>query len=158
MTALWSKDMAAPPEKVWDALTRPGELQPFYFNSLFEAELRPEGEIRYLSPDGKRLLIAGKVIEIVAGRKLVHAFRFADISEPPQSVTFEVEAIAAGTRVTIRHVGLEAAPKHAARVRRGWDRILANLKQWVETQSIPLAARMQNVMMHLVLKVVAPRR
>jgi uncharacterized protein YndB with AHSA1/START domain len=152
MKSLWSMDIDAPRERVWHALTQPGIIQPFYFNSRFDADLRPDGEMKYRTADGKRVLIEAKVLEIETGAKLVHEFRFTDISEPAQVVTFELEDIESGTRVRIRHSGLEAAPKHASRVSHGWNHILKNLKHWVEKGSLPLSARLQHGMMHLMLK------
>jgi len=157
MKTFWTTDIKAGPEAVWRALTSAGIVQPFYFNSLFEAELRPGGEISYSTVDGKRLIIAGKVLEIELGRKLVHEFRFVDLAEPAQVVTFELAEIATGTRVTIRHQGLEEAPKHASRVSHGWDQILSNLKSWLESGSLPLRARMQNSLMHLFLRAMPER-
>lgn len=152
MKTLWSMDIEAPRAKVWRALTDPGAIQPFYFNSLLEAQLRPGGEMNYRTPDGERLIIAGKVLEIEDGSKLVHQFRFTDLAEPPQTVTFELEDKGKGTKVTIRHQGLDEAPKHSSRVTRGWDSILKNLKIWMETGSLPLSSRMQNNVMHFFLK------
>jgi hypothetical protein len=56
--------------------------------------------------------------------------------------------------VTIRHQGLEAAPKHSSRVGRGWDSILKNLKTWRETGSLSVTSRVQNKVMHFFLKLV----
>jgi uncharacterized protein YndB with AHSA1/START domain len=152
MKKLWSIDINAPREEVWKALTTPGIIQPFYFNSLLDAEIRPGGPMNYRTPDGKRVLITGRVLEVEANSKLVHEFRFADLPEPSQTVAFELNDIAEGTRVTIRHDGLAAAPKHSSRVSNGWNRILKNLKQWMETGSLPLSARIQHGAMHLFLK------
>lgn len=152
MKTLWSIEVDSPRESVWHALTNSGAVQPFYFNSLFEADIRPGGELKYRTPDGQRVLIVGKVLEVDPARRLVHEFRFTDLAEPPQTVAFELEDVAAGTRVTVRHDGLAAAPKHSSRVSHGWDHILNNLKRWMETGSLPLGARMQNAVMHLVLR------
>jgi uncharacterized protein YndB with AHSA1/START domain len=109
MSMIWSEHIAAPPERVWSALTQSG-VQPFYFNSLFEADLAPGGALRYSTPDRKRIFIEGRVLEIVPGSRLVHEFRFLDLAEPPQKVVFEIEEAQHGTRVTIRHDGLDRGP------------------------------------------------
>jgi len=156
---MWSEDIDAPPERVWSALTKPGAVQPFYFNSLFEADLAPGGALQYSTPDGSRVFIKGRVLEIVPGSKLVHEFRFLDLAEPPTTVVFEVERIPKGTRVIIRHEGLDQAPRHRSRVTRGWSHILRNLKAWLEQGRLPMATRMQHWVMKLLLPLMpAPAR
>lgn len=157
MRTFWTTEIKAEPEAVWRALTSPGIIQPFYFNGLFKADLRPGGAMSYRTVDGKQLIIAGKILEIEVGRKLVHEFRFVDVAEPAQVVTFELAEIPTGTRVTIRHQGLEVAPKHASRVSHGWDQIPSNLKRWLESGSLTLRARMQNSVMHLFLRAMPDR-
>ena len=158
MSMIWSEHIAAPPERVWSALTHSG-VQPFYFNSLFEADLAPGGALRYSTPDRKRIFIEGRVLEIVPGSRLVHEFRFVDLAEPPQKVVFEIEEAQHGTRVTIRHDGLDDAPLHRSRVKRGWSHILRNLKTWLEQGRLPLATRVQYAVMKLLLPLMpAPAR
>ena len=151
MSIVWVEHIAVPRERVWAALTSPGVVQPFYFNSLFQADLTPGGALHYSTPDGKRTFINGRVLYILTGCKLVHEFKFADLSEPAQTVTFELEETAHGTRVTIRHEGLDDAPKHRARVKKGWTRILANLKTWLEQGRLPLRTRLEYAAMTLVI-------
>jgi uncharacterized protein YndB with AHSA1/START domain len=146
---VWVEHIAVARERVWASLTSPGVVQPFYFNSLFQADLTPGGALHYSTADRKRIFINGRVLEILPGCKLVHEFKFADLSEPAQRVTFELEETAHGTRVTIRHEGLDDAPKHLARVRKGWTRILANLKLWLEQGRLPLTTRLQYAAMKL---------
>ena len=147
MKTVWSIEIDAPRERVWRALTAPGEIQPFYYGSRFEGDLRPGGAFRYATPDGSRTFIRGTVVEVLPNERFVHTFRFTDLAEPEQRVSVELEDVARGTRVTIRHEGLDAAPKHRRRVAGGWARILGNLKAWVEQGSLPASARLQNLVM-----------
>ena len=157
MNSVWSMEIAAPKERVWRALTTPGALQPFYFNSRFNAELSPGGALTYSSADGKHTFIHGAVIELTPEVTLVHSFRFSDLSEPEQRVTFELEDFGEGTRVTVRHEGLESAPKHAARVARGWPHILANLKRWMETGKLSMSTRIQYALMGALFSIMPER-
>jgi uncharacterized protein YndB with AHSA1/START domain len=138
-------------------LTTPGALQPFYFNSRFDAELHPGGALTYSSADGKHTFIEGAVVQLTPEAALVHSFRFSDLSEPEQRVTFELSESGGGTRVTVRHEGLERAPRHASRVARGWPHILANLKRWMEEGKLPMRTRVQYALMAALFSVLPKR-
>ena len=138
-------------------MTTPGALQPFYLNSRFDVELRPGGALTYSSADGKHTFIHGAVIQLEPEAVLVHSFRFSDLSEPEQRVTFELSDSGGGTRVTVRHEGLERAPKHAFRVVRGWPHILANLKRWLEVGGLSTPTRVQYALMAALFSVMPKR-
>jgi len=143
--------IAAPPQTVWDRLTTPGVVQPFYFNSILEADLRPGGDLSYLSTNRKVTFIKGQILEVTAPSRLVHTFRFNDLSDEPSTVTFELTPEADGTRLTVTHEGSEATAKTFGRVERGWRSILTNLQVWMETGKLPFKSRVQNVVMGLML-------
>ena len=157
MKSVWAIEIRAPKERVWRALTTPGALQPFYFNSRFDAELRPGGALTYSSADGKHTFIHGVVVQLTPETTLVHSFRFADLAEPEQRVALELLDIGGGTRVTVRHEGLESAPKHASRVARGWPHILANLKRWMEVGKLSSNTRFQYALLAALFSVMPKR-
>ena len=151
MKTIWSIEIDSPRDRVWRALTTPGEIQRFYFDSRFDADLRAGGRVAYTTPDGTRTFIRGDVLEVVPNTRFVHTFRFTDLDEPAQRVSFELEDADGGTRVTIRHEDLDVAPKHRKRVTPGWSRILGNLKHWLEHGSLPTSSRIQLLLMKALL-------
>ena len=98
------------------------------------------------------------MVELTPGAALVHSFRFSDLSEPEQRVTFELSDSGGGTRVTVRHDGLELAPRHASRVAGGWPHILANLKRWMEVGKLSTLTRAQYALMAALFSLMPKRR
>jgi len=151
MKTVWSIDISAPRERVWEELTKRGEVMPFYFGSVLEGDLRPGGSIRYVSSNGKRAFIVGEVVEFTPPAMFSHTFRFTDLGEAAQTVTFELDQIGESTRLTVRHEGLDLAPKHGRRVGPGWTKILSDLKSWTEHGNVPFGSRFRNAIMKLML-------
>jgi uncharacterized protein YndB with AHSA1/START domain len=151
MKTVWSIDIEAPPERVWEELTRTGKVLRFYFDSVLEGDLRPGGKLRYVTPDRKRTFIVGDVVELTAPTRFVHTFKFTDLAEPAQKVSFDLEPVEKGTRLTVRHEGLGGAPKHGRRVDAGWTKILGDLKRWTESGRVSLGTRLRNSLMKLML-------
>jgi uncharacterized protein YndB with AHSA1/START domain len=152
MKTIWSINIESPPERVWAELTRTEKVLPFYFGSVLVGDLRPGGKLRYVTADRSRTFIEGEVVEFSPPKRFVHRFKFTDLAEPVQTVSFDLEPIGSGTRLTVRHEGLDQAPKHGRRVDSGWTKILADMKTWTETGRVALGTRMRNSVM----KVLAP--
>lgn len=131
-----------PVEEVWAEITKTGSVQRPLYNTLLDIELRPGGRLRYSSPDRKRVFIAGEVLEVEAPRLLRHTHIFAMKPEPATVVTWELESVPEGTRVTITHSGWTdehtAPEKHEA----GWNEILGLLKSELETGDIPTKTKL----------------
>lgn len=148
---LFSIHIEAPIERVWETLTQTATRQPFYFDSVLEAELRPGGPLRYCTPNRKRTFIIGEILEVEAPNRLVHSFRFSDLSDPPTKVTMTLAQEAGGTRVTVTHEGLAGAPKTRKRVARGWPHILGNLDSWLVRGKLPFKTRFGYAIMKLMM-------
>lgn len=136
--------IGVPPERVWDAITRTGEIQRALYNTVLETELKPGARLRYYSPDRKRVFIVGEVVEVERPRRFAHTYWFTTWkSGPPTLVTWELESEGEeGCRVTVTHSGwTEAHGKQSAKTGAGWKQILGLLKQDLETGDIPLGTR-----------------
>ncbi len=130
-----------PVEKVWAEITKTGSIQRPLYNTMLDIELEPGGRIRYYSPDRKRVFVAGKVLEVDPPRKLRHTYIFTMSPDPVTEVTWELEPVEGGCRVTLTHAGWTVekdARKHAA----GWVEILGLLKSELETGEIPRKTRL----------------
>ena len=125
-----------PVQKVWDEITKTGSLQRPVYNTVLDVDLKPGGSLRYYSEDRKRVFVAGEVLEVDAPHKLRHTYIFTMKPDPVTEVTWELEEVPEGCRVTITHAGwtdAKDAKKHGA----GWIEILGLLKSELETGDIP---------------------
>ena len=78
-------------QKVWDEITKTGSIQRPLYNSVLDVDLRPGGTLRYLSPDLKRVFVAGEVLEVDPPRRLRHTYVFTMAPDPVTEVTWELE-------------------------------------------------------------------
>lgn len=98
-------EIGVPPEDVWPALVETEVARPWYFNLKAVGEFRPGAEVHWQQPDGTDAEIS-TVAEVAAPRRLVLKTRFlfapifAELA--PHTVTFELEPLAAGSRVSMR--------------------------------------------------------
>lgn len=138
-----------PRRRVWDSITRTGEVQRALYNTVLETELRPGARLRYYSPDHERVFIVGEVVEVEPPRKFAHTYWFTTWkSGPPTLVTWELEEEAEGCRVTVTHSGwTEEHGKQAEKSGAGWKQILGLLKQELETGDIPTGTKLMYMVM-----------
>lgn len=124
-------EIAAAPERVWKAITTEelanwwGSAE-MYRTTKHTIDLRPGGSYRSegQGADGSAFHVAGKVLEVDPPKRLVQTWEPSWEQGPPTTVTWLLEPIATGTRVTVRHTGFAnpaACDDHAA----GWLRVLA---------------------------------
>ena len=125
-----------PVEKVWDEITKTGSIQRPLYNTVLDIDLQPGGRLRYSSPDGKRVFVAGEVLEVDPPRKLRHTYIFTMKPEPVTEVTWLLEEVPEGCRVTLTHAGW-TTEKDATKHEAGWVEILGLLKSELETGDIP---------------------
>ena len=105
-------EVAAAPDQVFQALISPDRItdwwvRPGVFDTReWAGELRPGGVWRASGMGGGRpYTLEGEFIEIDPPRKLVHTWRAAGASGAPTTVTYLLESIDGGTRITLRHSG-----------------------------------------------------
>ncbi len=133
--------IGVPVQAVWDEITKTGTIQRPLFNTVLDIDARPGGRLLYSSPDRKRAFVAGEVLEIDPPRRLRHTYIFTMAPEPQTEVTWELEEVPGGCRVTITHAGWtrdKDARKHGA----GWQQILGLLKSELETGDIPMRTKL----------------
>lgn len=156
-TQVYRVYIKAPPEAVWDAITKP-EWTERYGGERVEFDLSPGGRYRAITTDGMKargaeiglsvpeVMADGEVIEADPPRKLVHSWRLlmgeGMADEGFTRITWEIDEVEPGlSRVTVVH-DLEGAPKIAAMVAGemedrgaggGWNEVLSGLKTLLET-------------------------
>lgn len=135
-------ELAAPPDRVWRALTTAAELSA-WFQVAIEGDIRARAEVWMTSvhPDhaGQRFRV--RFIELTPPRRLVWAWHPGTIDpgvdysrEPMTTVVFTLEPSAAGTHLSVSETGFdEISAARRARVHQdnsdGWSEVLV----WLQT-------------------------
>ena len=140
-TILARIDIAAPPERVFRALTTE-ELTKWwgsaemYRVTAFSIDLRPGGAWRSdgVGADGTAFHVGGKVLELDPPRKLVQTWEPSwEADAPPTTISYLLDAIETGTRVTVRHTGFGARVASCQSHASGWERVLS----WLDNHVAP---------------------
>ncbi len=140
-----SVEIAAPPERVFRALTNGDEVIRWwgspgtYRLTEFAADLRVGGRwhSRGVAVDGKPFEAKGEFLEVDAPRTLVQTWIPDWAPGLSTKLTYRLDPIPGGTRLTLRHEGFG---DHAAALEghtRGWERILAYLNTYLTGSDRP---------------------
>lgn len=129
-------DIAMSPEKVFLALTDAKELESWWGSSdtyrmtKWNADLRVGGKytVEVVRSNGDIYPASGKFLEIAAPHRLVHTriynWDHPTIGWQETTISYQLEPIAGGTHLVVRHDGFggnrAAADEHAD----GWERVL----------------------------------
>jgi uncharacterized protein YndB with AHSA1/START domain len=131
--------VAAPPERVFRALTDPQQLTEWWGQkgmftfSHWTIDLRVGGQWRGdAEMRGSKFWIRGEYLEIEAPRLLVYTWLSNSPGETPSLVRFDLEDETAGTRVRLRHSGLAANPTARMNYQSMWPALLAWMLGFVE--------------------------
>jgi uncharacterized protein YndB with AHSA1/START domain/DNA-binding transcriptional ArsR family regulator len=129
--------IAAPAERVWQAITDPEMTRRYYYGTLVKSDWQAGSLLRYDYPDGA-MAAEGTVLEVDPPRRLVTSFRATwdeDVSaDPPVRVTWEIEP--AGEQASRLRVLFDGFPGENATYRSvtgGLSVILSGLKTLLET-------------------------
>ena len=131
-----------PVQQVWDEITKTGSVQRPLYNTVLDIDLEPGGRLRYSSTDRRRVFVAGEVLEVDPPHRLKHTYIFAMKPEPATVVTWELEEVPEGTRVTLKHGGWTSAHTAPEKHEAGWREILGLLKSELETGDIPVKTKL----------------
>ncbi|MBN8221829.1 MAG: SRPBCC domain-containing protein [Spirochaetes bacterium] len=136
-TARASVDLKASAEKVWDALTDPAKIKQYLFGTDTECDWRVGSRIYYRGEwEGKHYEDKGEILEIEFAKKIVMTYwsgfsGLADIPENYHRITYRLETISAGTRLSVVQENHrdEATRDHSAA---NWKLVLEGLRKLVE--------------------------
>lgn len=137
----------APIQAVWDELTRLDGKQRAMMDTILESTLVVGEPLYYKSPDGKRVFIVGRVLEVDPPRRLSHTQRLTTRDDPWTVVTWELEEVEGGTSVTLRHTGWPDDTPKLDQVDGTWGMILPELKRLLETGDISAGLKARYLMM-----------
>ena len=127
--------LAAPRERVFDALTRPDELATWWGPQGFtspeiEIDLRVGGRYRFTMqpPDGDRFHLAGEFLEVEPPRRLAYTFRWEEPAPDDREtvVTLTLDDVAGATELTVAQAEF-ATEERLALHRGGWTDSLDKL-------------------------------
>ncbi len=125
-------EVGAPPARVFRALASDEICQWWVRPGVFDTrewsgDVRAGGRWQTSGVGrGHPYTLGGTFLEVDAPRRLVHTWQFAGRPGAPSTVSYDVEPIAGGTRVTLRHAGL-ADPEARTNTRIGWETSFARL-------------------------------
>ncbi|HEX4810790.1 MAG TPA: SRPBCC domain-containing protein [Bryobacteraceae bacterium] len=127
-------EIAASPERVFQALAskeivdwwvRPGVFD----TREWSGDVRVGGRWRASGmAGGKPYVLEGQFLELDPPKKLVHTWHFPGAAETATTVTYLLEQLNEGTRLTIRHSGFPTG-KSCANTSMGWETSLQRLAE-----------------------------
>jgi uncharacterized protein YndB with AHSA1/START domain len=132
--------IAAPPDRIFRALTDPSELprwwgsDELYRTTSHTADLRKGGAWRSegKGSDGQPFAVGGEYLEVDPPHRLVMTWRPDWDADSVTTVTYLLEPIAEGTRLTLRHEGFGERAQSCRNHGNGWPRVFGWLKGHLE--------------------------
>jgi uncharacterized protein YndB with AHSA1/START domain len=130
--------IAAPREKVWEALTTPEFTQQYWHGTRVNSDHKEGSPIEFLYVENK-VGVRGEILKSDYPAELSYSWHFETMEESadeaPSRVTFKLEALDVGTRLLVTHDRLEGAAKTAEMVSFGWPHVICGLKTLLETNN-----------------------
>ena len=128
--------IAALPEKVWQCMTSAEFTRQYWHSTEVRSDFTQGSSIEFLTPDGEDG-VRGAILEAEFPRTLSYSWQFMRDPEtrndPPSRVTFTLEALNVGTRLTVMHDQLAEGCKTAELVTFGWPHVIGGMKTLLET-------------------------
>jgi uncharacterized protein YndB with AHSA1/START domain len=121
-----SVELAAPPERVFRALTSKEVIDWWVRAGVFDTrkwagDVHAGGRWRASGiAGGQPYALEGEFLEIDPPRKLVHTWHRVGTPNTPTTVTYDLERLDEGTRITLRHTGF-ASPETCTNTAIGWE-------------------------------------
>jgi len=132
---LASVEIAAPPERVFRALASEELVnwwgsEDLYRTTKWTGDLRVGGAWRTegISREGKPFSVGGEFLEVDPPRKLVQTWRADWDGGNVTTITYRLDPIANGTRLTLKHTGFTGRPESCDGHSQGWERVLTWLR------------------------------
>jgi uncharacterized protein YndB with AHSA1/START domain len=133
--------IAASPEKVWDALTKPEFTRQCWFGAHHDTDWKPGSPWRLMFDDG-RVADSGEIVEAQRPRRLVlkwrNEFKPEVKAEGYSRCTIEIESVNDAVKLSIVHEIDAPGTKFIESVSGGWPKIIANVKSLLETGKVVL--------------------
>ncbi len=143
-TVLAMVEIGAAPERVFEALVRTEDVlrwwgsEQAFRTTAWEADVRVGGKWRAEGKmtDGRPYIVQGEFTDVAAPHRLVFTWRSEWDAPHETQVTYMLDAIEGGTRLTLRHEGFAGRAAACQNHTTGWARVLT----WLEADLRPIAA------------------
>ncbi len=123
-------EIAAPPEKIWEAITSADFTRRYFYGTAVRSDFRRGARIVYENPDGSAA-IEGEVLELDPPRRLVttSVFRFDEEAarERPSRVTWEITPRGDRCRLTVVHDDFDGETAAYRIGKGGWQAVVDGL-------------------------------
>lgn len=126
--------LKAAPEVVWSYLTQKDRLAEWFHEATADLEPNQAYELFSRSDNGEtQKLCWGTVLEMEPHSHLKYTFTVKPLNGALTTVTWTLEEVHGGTRLSLLHEGIEAAAGEAAMglllaLDRGWDEHLSKIR------------------------------
>jgi uncharacterized protein YndB with AHSA1/START domain len=138
---IYQIEIAATPERVWDAITDPQQTRKYFPGALSISDWEVGSRWTSESEEGE-VYLDGEILEVDPPRRLVHTFRVVwdptAALETPSKVEWEITQVRDKCRLTMVHTG--RGPATMEYTGGGWNTILGGLKELLETGQVVGAA------------------
>ena len=128
--------IAAPRDKVWEALTSPEFTEQYWHRTRVRSDFQVGSPIVFLVDDDE-VGCDGEILAADFPAQLSYTWRFPrdpeTAAEPHSRVSFLLEETAQGTRLTVRHDRFEPGSKTFEMIAGGWPAVICGLKTLLET-------------------------
>jgi uncharacterized protein YndB with AHSA1/START domain len=142
-TIIATVDIEASPDRVFRALASSEIVEWWgapgvYRTTEWTGEVKVGGRWRAVGVEekGKSFSVEGEFVEVDPPRKLVHTWKPDWDAGKATTVTYRLEPIDGGTRVTLRHEGFDGAASCSSHAE-GWPMVLGWLQSFVEPKRPP---------------------
>ncbi len=139
-------DIAAPPSRVFEALTDPAQLMRWFTDAScpvksWQMDARPGGSYSYATEKGNfevngvsEFQCHGEIVKFDPPRLLVYTWISNWHLEPQRRTTvrWELTPTAAGTHLRVTHSGLAQEPEARKDYSGGWPGVVEKLRQFAE--------------------------
>ena len=132
-----SRNINAPIQKIWDAITLPSEMKQWYFTDIpdFQAKIGFSTSF-IIRNEGKTFTHQWEVTEITDKKSITYSWQYAEYAGLSYS-QFTIEGNEQGSDLSVICTGLESFPSDIPEFERescegGWNYFLNRLKEYCE--------------------------
>ena len=128
--------IAKPPEKVWEGLTTAEFTKKYWHKTEVSTDFAIGSPIRFTTESGE-VGAEGEILTANYPAELSYTWQFPNnpdtSAEAPSRVTFKLEPVPAGTKLTVIHDQFPEDSKMFGLIEGGWPLVLSGLKTLLES-------------------------